>query len=74
MTLQLELDQFHGDGELVDVHAAVAVHVGQGPANTRGTLVMFRLCVSHLSDSCTANGRFSQRDSPDLSQDGRGQA
>lgn len=38
MTLQLELDQFHGDGELVDVHAAIAVHVGQGPGNTTWTL------------------------------------
>lgn len=31
MTLQLELDQLHGDRELMDVHAAIAVHVGQGP-------------------------------------------
>lgn len=47
VTLQLELDQFHGNGELVDVHAAVAVHVGQGPGNTRGTL-WCSICVRHI--------------------------
>lgn len=47
MALQLELDQFHGDGELVDVHAAIAVHVGQGPANTRGTMSC-SACVRHI--------------------------
>lgn len=31
MTLQLKFDQFHGDGELMDVHAAITVHVCQGP-------------------------------------------
>lgn len=42
MTLQLELDQLHGDRELIDVHAAIAVHVSQGPEkkvqNKRGRI------------------------------------
>ena len=29
--LELEVDELAGDGELVDVHLAVPVHVGQAP-------------------------------------------
>lgn len=35
MTLQLELDQLHGDGELVHVHLPIIVHIGQGPERGR---------------------------------------
>lgn len=31
MALEFQFDEFHGDGELVDVHPTVAVHVGQSP-------------------------------------------
>lgn len=31
VTLEFELDQFHGNGELMDVHTAIAVHVSQSP-------------------------------------------
>jgi len=37
VTLQLQLDELHGDGELVDVHSAIAVHVRQSPGAKRTT-------------------------------------
>lgn len=74
MTLQLEFDQLHGDGELVDVHATIAVHVGQSPGNTRETQLC-SICVRHICQTAAQLvGHCSQCDSPDLSQDGRGQA
>lgn len=31
MTLEFQFDEFHGDGELVDIHTTIAVHIGQSP-------------------------------------------
>lgn len=31
MTLEFQLDEFHGDGELVDVHTTITVHISQSP-------------------------------------------
>lgn len=32
MTLEFQFDEFHGDGELVDVHTAITVHISQSPS------------------------------------------
>lgn len=44
MTLEFELDEFHGDGELVDVHAAIAVHVSQSPLKGERLEIKKRKC------------------------------
>lgn len=31
MTLEFQFDEFHSDGELVDIHTTVAVHISQSP-------------------------------------------
>ena len=34
--LQLEIDELAGNGELVEIHPPIPVHIGQAPAQTAG--------------------------------------
>lgn len=55
MTLELHFDEFHSNGELVDVHAAVTVHVSQSPADQEKMRVCPVIIMSAMfKDSCSA--------------------
>lgn len=42
MTLEFQFDEFHGDGELVDVHTAITIHISQSPLKDENSKMMMQ--------------------------------